>query len=31
MILEAYTNIDCASSIEERRSTFRYCTFLGGN
>ena len=30
-ILEAYTDVDYAGSITNRRSTFGYCTFLGGN
>ncbi|KAK3014800.1 hypothetical protein RJ639_009131 [Escallonia herrerae] len=29
--LEAYTNVDCAGSLIDRRSTSGYCTFLGGN
>ena len=29
--LEAYSEADYASSIVDRRSTTRYCTFLGGN
>ena len=29
--LEAYTDVDYAGSIVDRRSTTRYCTFLGGN
>ena len=31
MKLEAYTNVDYASSIIDRRSTLGYCTFFGGN
>ena len=31
LTLEAYTNADYASSTIDRRSTTRYCTFLGGN
>ena len=30
-ILKAYTDVDYAGSITHRRSTFRYCTFLGRN
>ena len=30
MILEAYTNADYARSLDNRRSTSRYCTLLGG-
>lgn len=29
--VEAYTDADYAGSISDRRSTSRYCTFLGGN
>ena len=29
--LEAYTDADWVGSIVDRRSTFGYCTFLGGN
>ena len=29
--LEAYTDVDYADSIVDRRSTIEYCTFLGGN
>ena len=29
--LEAYTDVDWAGSIVDRRSTSGYCTFLGGN
>jgi len=31
MILKAYTNADYASSIDNKRSTSGYCTFIGGN
>ena len=31
LALEAYTDVDYAGSIVDRRSTTRYCTFLGGN
>ena len=31
LVLEAYTGVDYAGSIVDRRSTFGYCTFLGGN
>ena len=31
LALEAYTDVDYAGSIVDRRSTIRYCTFLGGN
>ena len=31
LYLEAYTNADYAGSVLDRRSTSRYCTFLGGN
>jgi hypothetical protein len=31
LVLEAYTDADYAGSIVDRRSTSRYCTFLGGN
>lgn len=31
LTLEAYTDADYASSLVDRRSTTRYCTFLGGN
>jgi len=31
MILEAYTDADYAGLVVDRRSTFGYCTFLGGN
>lgn len=30
-MLEAYADADYAGSIVDRRSTTRYCTFLGGN
>jgi len=30
-ILEAYIDVDYAGSITDRRSTFGYCTFQGGN
>ena len=30
LALEAYTDVDYAGSIVDRRSTTRYCTFLGG-
>ncbi|XP_028100331.1 uncharacterized protein LOC114299723 isoform X1 [Camellia sinensis] len=29
--LEAFTNADCAGSIDDRRSTSGYCAFVGGN
>ena len=29
--IEAYTNVDCAGSVTDRRSTSGYCTFVGGN
>lgn len=29
--LEGYIDADCAGSIDERRSTSGYCTFVGGN
>ena len=29
--LEAYSDADWAGSIVDRRSTYGYCTFLGGN
>ena len=29
--LEAYTNVDYASSLKDRKSITGYCTFLGGN
>ena len=29
--VEAYTNADWAGSLSNRKSTTRYCTFLGGN
>lgn len=29
--LVVYTNVDYASSIDDRKSTSGYCTFLGGN
>ena len=29
--LEAYIDVDYASSVIDRRFTSRYCTFLGGN
>lgn len=29
--MEAYTDIDCAKSPNDRRSTFEYCAFIGGN
>ena len=28
---EAYTNVDWARSIKDRRSTTDYCSFVGGN
>ncbi|RVW31850.1 Copia protein [Vitis vinifera] len=31
LALEAYTDADYAGSLVDRRSTPRYCTFLGGN
>ena len=31
MILEAYTGVDYAGSLDDRSSTSRYCTLLGGN
>jgi len=31
MRLEAYTDVDYAWSIVDRRSTTSYCTYLGGN
>ena len=31
LILEAYTDADYAGSIIDKRSTFEYCTFLGGH
>ena len=31
LVLEAYTDADYVGSIINRRSTFGYCTFLGGN
>lgn len=31
LCVEAYTNVDWAGSVFDRRSTSRYCTFLGGN
>ena len=31
LTLEAYTNADYAGSLVDRRSTTRYCTFIGGN
>ncbi|XP_020584559.1 uncharacterized protein LOC110027457 [Phalaenopsis equestris] len=31
LTLEAYTDADYVGSIVDRRSTTRYCTFLGGN
>ncbi|WMV55458.1 hypothetical protein MTR67_048843 [Solanum verrucosum] len=31
MVLEAYTDADYAGSLVDRRSSSRYCTFLGGN
>ena len=31
MTLEVYTNADYAGSVDDRRSTSGYCTFLGGN
>ena len=30
MILEAYIDVDCAGSLDDR-STSSYCTLLGGN
>jgi hypothetical protein len=29
--LEAFTDADWVGSVDDRRSTFGYCTFLGGN
>ena len=29
--IEAYTNVDWAGSITDRRSTSEYCSFVGGN
>ena len=31
LAIEAYTNADYVGSLVDRRSTTRYCTFLGGN
>ena len=31
LVLEAYTDANYAGSIIDRKSTFGYCTFLGGN
>ncbi|KAK0580519.1 hypothetical protein LWI29_002881 [Acer saccharum] len=31
LVLEAYTDVDYAGSVVDRRSTSGYCTFLGGN
>ena len=31
LALKAYTDVDYADSMVDRRSTTRYCTFLGGN
>ena len=31
LIIEAYTDVDHARSLIDRRSTLGYCTFLGGN
>ncbi|CAL8086738.1 unnamed protein product [Prunus armeniaca] len=31
MDVEGYTNVDCAGSFIDRRSTFGYFTFVGGN
>ena len=31
MTLEAYTDVDYVGSIDEKRSTLGYCTFLRGN
>ena len=31
LTLEAYTDVDYVGSSVDRRSTFGYCTFLGGN
>ncbi|GMP37194.1 hypothetical protein CsSME_00008994 [Camellia sinensis var. sinensis] len=29
--VEAYTDVDWTRSVTDRRSTSRYCTFVGGN
>ena len=31
LVLEAYTNTDYVGFVVDRRSTIRYCNFLGGN
>ena len=31
MQVECYTDADCAGSLDDRRSTSGYCTFVGGN
>ena len=31
MEVEVYTNVDWAGSVMDRRSTSRYCSFVGGN
>lgn len=31
LLVEGYTNVDCAGSMTDRRSTSRYCTFVGAN
>ena len=31
MQVECYTDADWAGSLDDRRSTFGYCTFVGGN
>ena len=31
LVLEAYTNANYVGSMVDRKSTTRYCTFLGGN
>lgn len=30
-MLKAYTDVDYAGSLVDKRSTFDYCTLLGGN